>query len=364
MFLLITWNMWYNVHVLLSLFVSHVFNLFQEFHRNGVVASWLLTHSSLFNWCYYACVHYSMYMSELDTSECERQCLSWTILPICTHLYNRKSSSIFWLLLSVGGMGCVKRGRLLIDSSRCSALSGKPVQLCLLSAGGTVTPTLLQCFMCFIDTGIKVYCSVCFRASAQSTNATRQQTTPLVYQVTTQPLVSPSVTFTEAPTAPSINEQLQLYTVFVAVATVVGFVFAVAMVQVCMSAGKRCHDNMLEALMRAKISFFLISSVGEWSCCVSVTVLLFNAAFTLYLKTKQNEQTKKHAYGFNPKEPDPLSDSVIQLGLISCYKSWPTLTSPSDWVFCLIGIQHALFSSNSVHLIASEITYHLWCTTP
>ena len=94
--------------------------------------------------------------------------------------------------------------------------------------------------------------------------------------MTPLPLVSPSVTITEAPQVSAFAEQLQLYAVFVAMATLVGFGFAMAMVQVCVSAGKRCHDNMLEALMRAKISFFLVSSLGEfavWTQRVKVTLV-------------------------------------------------------------------------------------------
>ena len=129
----------------------------------------------------------------------------------------------------------------------------------------------------WVDAGVTGWHpSFCFRVSTQSRNFTGQLTTGLAYQVTPLPLVSPSVTITEAPQVSAFAEQLQLYAVFVAMATLVGFGFAMAMVQVCVSAGKRCHDNMLEALMRAKISFFLVSSLGEfavWTQRVKVTLV-------------------------------------------------------------------------------------------
>ena len=49
---------------------------------------------------------------------------------------------------------------------------------------------------------------------------------------------------------------------------------------------------------------------------------------------------------------------------IRCYWSDLNLTSASGRVLSQIGIQHALFPSDSVYRVASEIMYHIWHTPP
>ncbi|XP_070211573.1 ATP-binding cassette subfamily C member 4-like [Littorina saxatilis] len=97
-------------------------------------------------------------------------------------------------------------------------------------------------------------------SSQPATGASAEQTS-IIYQASPVPLVSPSVLVTGRPqeNVDDVAKPL-LYPLFVAIATVLGLAFALALVEMCVSAAKRCHDSMLEALMRAKVGFFLTAS--------------------------------------------------------------------------------------------------------
>ncbi|XP_076443779.1 ATP-binding cassette sub-family C member 4-like [Babylonia areolata] len=99
----------------------------------------------------------------------------------------------------------------------------------------------------------------------------RNQTTPL-------PANIPSSIGKEAGLASLAAERLELYTVLVAVGAVTGCVFALAFVELLVSAAKRCHDKMLTALMRAKAGCFLVKSADAIMTTFSSHLSVIDAA--------------------------------------------------------------------------------------
>ena len=106
---------------------------------------------------------------------------------------------------------------------------------------------------------------MCFRVSEQTSGHSPGPNT-VVYQPTSAPAHPPLLTLSGQRASSLSTENLQLYTIFIAVATVISFVLSPAVVEVMVAVAKSCHDDMLNAVIGAKVGVFLVSSAGEFRC--------------------------------------------------------------------------------------------------
>ena len=110
-----------------------------------------------------------------------------------------------------------------------------------------------------------------------------------------------------------------------------------------------------------------IYNILSWLWCLlwgdNLSISIVQLAVTKKVNVKIIETFhEKCVHVIRVKAPIHFSGSVIWSDQL--LGRGPNLTSPSDCVFSLIGILHALFSSVSGIQIANEIAYRWWCTSP